>query len=47
MLVTNSSLNEDVGCASKGVQASPDFESTICYKKLPIERTRLMSLSNY
>ena len=29
MLVTNSSLNEDVGCASKGVEASPDFESTI------------------
>ena len=29
MLVTNSSLNEDVDCASKGVEASPDFESTI------------------
>ena len=29
MLVTNSSLNEDVDCASKGVEASPDFKSTI------------------
>ena len=29
MLVTNSSLNEDVGCASKGVEVTPDFESTI------------------
>ena len=29
MLVTNSSLNEDVDCASKGVEVSPDFESTI------------------
>ena len=29
MLVTNSSLNEDVDCASKRVEATPDFESTI------------------
>ena len=29
MLVTNSSLNEDVGCASKGEEVTLDFESTI------------------
>ena len=29
MLVTNSSLNEDVGCASKGVEATPNSQLTI------------------